>query len=90
MDFIKFVIECLWYALGYVVGDIYRSSTTHAKAMFGALGGLLFVVLAFTLIKKYCIDFEGFPKRDGLIPLAILISMLVTLTFFAVIFIFWK
>lgn len=74
-------------AVGCMVGDVNQSLPEGEKATYGVVGGLLFVISSFVLIRCFCLDCEGYPKKDGLIPLALLISFCIVLVFFIVIYI---
>jgi len=90
MDFIKFVFGCFSEALGYMVGDVNTSHDAFSKGLHGALSGLLFVVVSFLLVKFYCLDFEGYPKRKGCILLAIMCAIAIALIYLVIVYLFYK
>ena len=87
MGFVRFVLECFSNALGYVVGDVYHSPEVHTKAAHGTISGLLFVVASFLLIKFFCLDYEGYPKKSGRVLLSIIIAALIAFIYLA--FVYW-
>ena len=86
MKFIRFVFECIINALGYAVGDVYSSTEIHNKAVNGIIGGWIFVIVSFILIKVFCLDYEGYPIKNGRIPFAILISFVIMLLYLALVY----
>lgn len=86
MSFIRFILECFLNALGYIVGDVYVSKEIHIKATHGIVGGILFVLISFTLIKLFCLDYEGYPKKDIYIPIALLTSVALVLCYLFIVY----
>lgn len=88
MDFVRFVIDCFSNALGYMVGDVYTSREVHAKACHGIISGLLFVVVSFLLIKFFCLNYEGYPKKDGCALIAIILAAIIALIYLVLVYLF--
>lgn len=86
MGFFRFVLECLSNALGYVVGDVYTSHEIYIKAIHGTISTLLFVMVSFLLIKFFCLDYEGYPKKNGCIVLAIILAVIIALIYLAIVY----
>ncbi len=85
MDFVLFVLECILNMLSSACGASY-SGEAGKKTTHGIVGGFIFLLCAVVLIKFFCLDYEGYPKKDWMPPLAIIISVIVSLLYFAVIY----
>ncbi len=86
MAFIRFIFECFINAIGYVVGDVYASHEVHSRAIHGMISGLLFVVVSLLLIKLFCLDYEGYPKKSGCILLSIISAAVIAFLYLAIVF----
>lgn len=90
MDFLKFILACVSNAIGYAVGDVYHSAAADTQATHGLIAMWIFGICAFVLVKVFCLDYEGYPKRDGAIVLAIGISLIIAVIYLAVVYKFFR
>ena len=86
MNFVHFILDCILYAIGYSVGDVYTSNEIHSKAFHGIIGGLILVVSSFLMIEKFCLDFDRYPKNRVCIPLTIIGVIVITVIYFALVY----
>ena len=66
-----------------------NTSIEDAKATHGLIGSFIWLVCTFIIVKFFCLDCEGYPKRDSYIFIGILISSLISLLYYVVVYLFF-
>ena len=87
LGFLRFVFDCLMNGFSAAAGGVYHSPYQNMTARHGANALLIFVISAFVIIKKFGVDFEGYPKSAWSVPISILVSASISIAYFFVVYI---
>ena len=85
-NFVIFVVKCWENMIHYYVGGTFQSKESDVLAKIGILGGGIGLLCFFVLVKFFCLDYEGYEKKDGLIRCSVVVSVILMFLFYLVIY----